>query len=131
MIHCVRDNRGFTLIEVLACMGIITAGLVTILIIRNNNIQQTNDNACLNKAVEYASGKIEYLVIEYQQNGEFSQTSGWFDKDRQYGWQAENRKITVAETLEMMELNFTIKYPGQDGKSKFTVTRVVEMPNAR
>ena len=131
MIYYVRNNRGYTLIEVLACMGIITAGLVTILIIRNNNIQQTDANACLNKAVEYAAGKIEHLVIEYQQNGEFSQTSGWFDEDRQYGWQAENREITVAETLEMMELNFTITYPAPVGKSEFTVTRVVEMPHAR
>ena len=131
MMRCVSDNRGFTLIEVLACMGIITAGLITIITIRNNNIEQTQANECLNKAVEYASGKIEELVIDYRQNGQFSRTSGWFDQNKQYGWRADSREITIADDIDMIELTFTITYPGTDATKAFTVTRIVEAASAR
>ena len=131
MKRSVSDNHGFTLIEVIACMGIITAGLITIITIRNNNIEQTQANTCLNKAVEYASGKIEDLVIEYQQSGQFGQTSGWFDENKRYGWKSENKEITIAEDINMMELIFTITYRVSEGKNEFTITRIVEIPNAR
>ena len=131
MMRGISDNRGFTLIEVLACMGIITAGLISIITIRNNNIEQTQANECMNKAVEYASGKIEELVIDYRQNGRFSRTSGWFDQDKQYGWSVANREITIAEEINVMELTFTITYPGLYETKELTITRIVEIPNVR
>ena len=126
-----RNDRGYTLIEVIACLGLITVGLVTALTIRNNNIQQSGAVANLNRGTAYAAANIEELVIDYQQNGYLTEPSGYFDDERQYRWRASVRDVVLKDIGLMAELKFTFRYPTPDGEGSFEVTRIVEKPDVR
>jgi prepilin-type N-terminal cleavage/methylation domain-containing protein len=119
-------RRGFTLIEVLACMGVIAVGLVTALAIRNNNFRQSDATRSKNRAVEYAAPAIERLAIEYQQTGLIVESRGRFDDAGLYRWEANARDVEIKDVGPMAEISLIVRYPTPDGGDSFTITRIVE-----
>jgi len=124
------NNKGFTLIEVIACIGIISVGLVAAITIRNDNLCQASKAASQSRAVGYASSIIEDMVIEYQQNGFFITRSGQFDKSGDYRWEAYDKDVLYEKIGPMVELVFVFRYPTPNGEETFSITRIIEKPNA-
>jgi len=127
--HTKNTNAGFTLVEVLLSLGIVSAALITLLMIRNDNIRQADHANALSRAELMASAKIEEIVLSLKQDGRLSATSGRLGGEDSFRWEAEARRTEVPNVGPMWHVTMKVFYPVPEGTGEFRVNRLVPRKN--
>lgn len=114
-------NRGFTLLEVLLALACFAFGVLAVVEARTGSLRNTVESERMFQAVELAEGKMNDLMLKYQQKinkdgieGSLGKEEGTFDEPfEKFSWQVELREPAMKFTRATIE-----KFLGDMGVDK-------------
>ncbi|MFQ5432389.1 MAG: prepilin-type N-terminal cleavage/methylation domain-containing protein [Nitrospinota bacterium] len=112
-----RANAGFTLIEIVIAIAIISIALVTLLSAMNRTVATAAESADITKSVLLAEEKLTMINPEYGESAEGPVSTGWL-KDERYP--TFTYKVDIEETQFDGASQVTVQVRG-GGKNLFTL----------
>lgn len=106
-----QDNqeRGFTLVEVLAGLAIIAVILVAALPLFSSNLRQTVQNKQREQALRLAQERLEYYIHQQVQENQ-QQTGQVTIGDTTFNWTLQVSRPANLSNLRLLQLTVTVTY---------------------
>lgn len=102
-----KNNRAFTLLEIIAALAILGVALGYLLFLREENVEVSLKTHDGRMARLLARGKLEeLLLLGLSKTG----TSGKFEKHPGFLWQASANTITPLEGIQLEEIALIVTY---------------------
>jgi len=123
------SRKGFTLLEVLVAVAILSIVSTSLLMIRNNSVSQAAEAYNLRRAVMLAAHKMR--EIEMSEDIMSAQGAGDFPGHPGLEWHVEVMETSLDKgsgalsEVPVNEIRLTITYPSTDGEKEFQYVSIV------
>ena len=103
----IKKNSGFTLIEVLVALVILTGSMIIISNIWSGNKRRVNKISDYHKIVQLMEQKISELEFEWQRKNFSSipkEEKGTFNEEKYFSWSVKTKSLILPNPVELMNL---------------------------
>ena len=123
------DRSGFTLLEVLLAVAILSVVATSLLVVRNNSIAQSADAYNLRVAANLGAMKIRQVTMA--ENLQAASGSGSYEDYEGFKWSVQVGDVPIPRGLSLQtdesvkQVKVTIQYPTASGEEELTYLALV------